>query len=547
MRLTKNDVGILQEDQLDIIEDVRESGCFGRSKRQLRLFEHLLEKSRTGLTSEVTQYSIALDVLDRPESFDPGTDSIVRVEMHRLRSSVQAYNATNAKYHISVPPAGFRVHVRLRRQRHRLFWLRLSILTALTLCISMALFSTWMAIDLSGDKEKAVFVENGCSEILPNILVRNVGTPSEIQVYVDEVFRSALAQQTSFNLTRQGQDLDCFKSAAPVFNVNYTVVERSERISVSIAIITSETKDVIGSYHLSGAVADTREGASLYYDIVKTANAIAMPDSTMARVALKMTWPKESHRENYRCLPLMYDSFSGGTSKEVDSVHDCLKMSIGQERAPYDNYGGLAASYLELARTTPSPMKSDAFNSAEAIIFENTDSWVNSVELTIAGFYYEAQREDFNAERFRSVLLRAEIMYSTNPQILIMASFFYGYSLGDWEKANEMSKRIKSLHSVNDQSTYVVDAGYALMNFKDVSLMDNCAKFYAENSVYSNVVVNACARKAKDSYWLDVTESNLTRSNVFSVSQKMAVFNATRHDAKFLSVIRNFLTQDPAI
>ena len=62
-----------------VLKDVKNSGCFGRSQRQLKLFEYLLDHSRADNEVQLSQYSIALDVIGRPESFDAATDSIVRV------------------------------------------------------------------------------------------------------------------------------------------------------------------------------------------------------------------------------------------------------------------------------------------------------------------------------------------------------------------------------------------------------------------------------------------------------------------------------------
>jgi len=67
----------------DVIRNVKESGCFGRSERQLLLLEYLLRKTASRHHADVSQASIAIEVLGRPEDFDPTGDSIVRVEMHR--------------------------------------------------------------------------------------------------------------------------------------------------------------------------------------------------------------------------------------------------------------------------------------------------------------------------------------------------------------------------------------------------------------------------------------------------------------------------------
>jgi hypothetical protein len=545
MRLQKKTLRGARDDAVEIVHDLDMSGCFGRSKRQLRLFQHILEKSLSGSISEVTQYSIAIDILDRPETFDPGTDSIVRVEMHRLRSSIEAYNMSNSRFFISIPPAGFQVNVRPRYKSPLMNGLKQPLWTLFVAFFALgSFFIGKMTNGLNADVEP-VLQSQVCSETLPNLAVNNTGASSEAQIYVDSILRSVMTQQTSFNLIRQS--LSCYGNSAPLFNVNYSLIHLEEQMSLAISIEKDQSEEIVGSYHLSGPIADIRPGNSLYYEIVKTANAIVMPDGTVARMAPRYQWTLDSYRQNYRCLSLMYDSFSGGTDAEIKYVHDCLQKSVDGGAAPLDNYGALASNHFEQARTSPSSFKKKAFQSGEAIIHTMGDDWMNSVEISMARIYYEAQREDFSADRFNSILIAIETMYNTNPQVLMTASSFYGYSLGDWQKAKKISDKIKRIYSVDDQSIHEIDAGYALMSSDNENLMQQCSKFYSEKSAYSNVIVNACARKTKDNYWYGLTEANLNRLKLFTVEDKMSVFETVRHDPVFLGKIRSILSAENSI
>ncbi len=61
------------------------------SKRRAQLLRYLVEETLAGRQDQVTEYGIGLDVLQRPESFDPRVDSTVRSEMSRLRRSLAEY------------------------------------------------------------------------------------------------------------------------------------------------------------------------------------------------------------------------------------------------------------------------------------------------------------------------------------------------------------------------------------------------------------------------------------------------------------------------
>lgn len=51
----------------------------------------VVEQVLAGKAAEIKEYAIGRDVFDRGDSFDPGTDSIVRVEARRLRSKLLEY------------------------------------------------------------------------------------------------------------------------------------------------------------------------------------------------------------------------------------------------------------------------------------------------------------------------------------------------------------------------------------------------------------------------------------------------------------------------
>jgi predicted ATPase len=59
-----------------------------------RFLSHLVELSLAGNANALTEYSLGVDVFDRGESFDPTTDTIVRVQARRLRSKLEQYYKT---------------------------------------------------------------------------------------------------------------------------------------------------------------------------------------------------------------------------------------------------------------------------------------------------------------------------------------------------------------------------------------------------------------------------------------------------------------------
>lgn len=64
---------------------------FHATERQRAILRYLAERRFAGCEEGVKAYSIALDVLGRASNFDASNDPIVRIEVSRLRSSVENY------------------------------------------------------------------------------------------------------------------------------------------------------------------------------------------------------------------------------------------------------------------------------------------------------------------------------------------------------------------------------------------------------------------------------------------------------------------------
>lgn len=64
---------------------------FSRSQRQSTFLKYVVEAELEGQADRLKEYTLGLEVFDKDDSFDPGIDSIVRVEASRLRSKLSEY------------------------------------------------------------------------------------------------------------------------------------------------------------------------------------------------------------------------------------------------------------------------------------------------------------------------------------------------------------------------------------------------------------------------------------------------------------------------
>ncbi len=85
------EVETIPDERRASLQAVLQSDLFERSQNLQRLLTYLCEKTIAGESSELKEYTIAVEALGRSESFDQKKDSIVRVEVHRLRKRLHQF------------------------------------------------------------------------------------------------------------------------------------------------------------------------------------------------------------------------------------------------------------------------------------------------------------------------------------------------------------------------------------------------------------------------------------------------------------------------
>ena len=102
----------------DALERFLASPELVRSRRISAFLRYIVEETLAGRSERLKAFTIAMDVYERDESFDPRSDTIVRVEAGRLRRRLEHYYATggrNDPVRIELPKGGYtpRFHARI--------------------------------------------------------------------------------------------------------------------------------------------------------------------------------------------------------------------------------------------------------------------------------------------------------------------------------------------------------------------------------------------------------------------------------------------------
>ena len=99
------------------LENMLANALFAGSPRQQRFLDYLVTNTLAGAADRLKGYTIAQEVFDRKDDFDPSLDSIVRVEATRLRNKLREYYDTIGKQdnvRIDFPKGGYLLEISLQ-------------------------------------------------------------------------------------------------------------------------------------------------------------------------------------------------------------------------------------------------------------------------------------------------------------------------------------------------------------------------------------------------------------------------------------------------
>ncbi len=94
------------------------SGPFHQSQRRQRFLQYLVNEALAGRGDRLKGYAIAVEVFDRPSTFDPLVDPVVRIEAARLRDKLREYYDTEGRadpVRIALPKGSYTPHIEIRQ------------------------------------------------------------------------------------------------------------------------------------------------------------------------------------------------------------------------------------------------------------------------------------------------------------------------------------------------------------------------------------------------------------------------------------------------
>jgi len=94
------------------VERILHSETLRNSEALRRLLRYLADKSILGEADQLKEYTVGIDALGKPDDYDPRHDSVVRIQVGRLRQKLGEYSRSEGKDEpilIDLPKGGYRL------------------------------------------------------------------------------------------------------------------------------------------------------------------------------------------------------------------------------------------------------------------------------------------------------------------------------------------------------------------------------------------------------------------------------------------------------
>ena len=521
-------------------KDLWDAGYFRRSKRQYQLFEFLLDNSLSDNPRELDQYIIATEVLGRSEDFDPYNDSIVRSEVSRLRKSLAVYNAKQSTHNFIIPSRSFSLEViqienddivvthKEVKEKRVFSWPHVAALALI------GLFVVWLVQHFNTSTTTDRLAVN-CSHVQPNFgLVFDTQSLGE-DSYVESLVRSTVRQYTNINIVT---DARICTGNAPAYNLNLTSKMFGSNDFVLLELVDENTSKQVHFKRIDLNKNNTNDQDEFNIAIYKHISALLNQTGTFARHVNTSPWSKTPLGQNYKCVTDFYDYLNGDPNFPLSKVTHCLERAAEHKDVTLDTLGALLqAYYLQERQDHAETSQSDKLSyKIDSLVTRIGDQWINSLETTISNSVIS--RRDTSSPDINIADIELSLQhYPDSWAILTISAAKYGYYLGKWEKALEIDLISQKIDPYDDSYTHYIRAGYALVNESPPRAIQTCKKHYKQSKVITILQVNACAHRANDKDWIDLTEKRLAELGYADIQSRIDFIRNINYEPKITQIM----------
>ncbi len=533
-----------------------------RAPRSSLLLKHIVEQSLLDNHDRLTGYNIGLDVYDRPESFEPSTDPIVRVQMGRLRALLEAYYreegiADSVKITI---PLGTNVPSfednPERQAGHRTQKLPLqgvwtgtqnSIVTSLiVLALGLTLIVPWIRDDhVHADMPVPV---SSIDTPWPQISVQEMqltGSDADLTAVSHEVYEHLVADLgrfpmlgvTTYGMDPSGQQaLAAHKNSPPAYRLTGRIERDAGHIWIHVKLTTAGANELVWANDYALRADGTAPSGHHGLDTVsrRISNAVAAPFGVVSRKLARQSARNSPKAATlHACMLQLYDYISSQTAKLHKRASTCIAGISGAER---DANWWAAKSMLlldqyrhEFDAPDTADAKTAALAAARNAVALDPENAVSQMALAHA-----AMANSLSAEG-RKAIVRAIAANPSDDFIYAGASWIFA-ELGDWDKGHAMAQRAIDLNPNYPHFYYAISAlhFYRNDNFSEAGSM--AADFFRNDCLLSHAIYAAVLSKTDRAVGNQIAATMIRKFPNYSYGLRRA-FERRGLPAKMLSAI----------
>jgi TolB-like protein len=452
------------------LDRILNSGPFHQSQRRQRFLEYLVTETLAGRGERLKGYNVGLEVFDRPETFDPVVDPIVRIEAARLREKLFEYYAADGKddpIRISLPKGTYTPLIEFLQgekqvksiSKRRLRWQIAA--PAFALILVLGAVGAWLTRDLWGPgperaaEERVLGVPQGPAiAVLPFLNLS--GDPQQ------EYFSDGLTEDLMTELSRASRDLrvlarnTTFQYKGKAVNA----LELGRELGVRY-VLEGSVRRAEDDLRVTAQLIDTETGAHIWADKFdrKMADIFLVQDEIVSRIVAKiagnfgvieMTEAKSATRKNpneiqaYDLVLRAQEAMRPEYSQETFSVaKDMLRQAIALD--PLNARARRELAYLAVIGwvfrfdKTPVPLQEITAQAAKAVQLDPADARARMVAAS--AYFFTKQLDLFEREAQQAIALApydGEILATVGHLIA---------SLGQWQRGVALAKKANELNA----------------------------------------------------------------------------------------------------
>ena len=521
--MTSTDQAASADEIEQALARVLEHRSFAGASRLRQLLEYVVMRQLEGEGEEIKEYSIAVDVLDKPAGFDPQTDSIVRVMLGRVRNALELYYATDGAadpVHIVIPRGGyqpqFERHVApapagasspgVQTTGPRGKPTRRSLWVVLGLAV-VGLVAGWTLYQRAAPEPLQVTEPQPETRI--RLLVQHLqpqppASPSALTSRLAAGLSGELVSDMLvypwMNIVQwpdAGEplsDMASLKNAAGQFDyaLSGTVATDGSMASVTVRLQDIPSLKVKWSRTWQQPLDGGGTGVEDFQRrmVSEIAGQLASEKGILPELAIARKGPeRQVDFSGFQCFLGIYQYWDVPTSGGHAQLRGCLQQAVARNPSYADAWAALAYIYIDEQRYRRNPRDgADAWADAgaaveRAISLEPTNPVVLGAAMTLAVERPERDVAAFHAHGNRALALRPNDSFMLANYGMKRAIY-----LGEWQEGLELNRKAMAL-TIDPPAWYLLlDAFDALRRPDDTGMLALIERLPQSHSVAANMM-----------------------------------------------------------